>query len=150
MTTVLRHQGDVPDYKYYTQLYPYLVDHLKQQTQYANSLLNIFNPVNDHHCRRVYEQTDWRATIIHEEEDVGFVFFSCSAKLLHIHEFYIIPSYRSRGIGKRVLDELEAMAKQQGLTYTTLCVSNANPRAAAMYQQQGYIPRYTEFVKTLS
>ena len=63
---------------------------------------------------------------------------------LAIYEIYIPAALRGHGIGGKLLDEIEAMAKQQGYSKVRLAARPmgefAQPRLAQWYGNRGYLP----------
>jgi ribosomal protein S18 acetylase RimI-like enzyme len=49
------------------------------------------------------------------------------------------PRSRGRGIGSLLLAEAERMARQRGLPYMSLMVTEDNAPARELYEQQGYL-----------
>lgn len=63
-------------------------------------------------------------------------------KLAHkgfIRAMNVVPAYRRRGIGRRLLEQVFAHARTQpGLRQLTLVVSASNPGALALYESLGF------------
>jgi GNAT superfamily N-acetyltransferase len=66
----------------------------------------------------------------------GFSTFS-ARPLLNLHDLAVIPEYRGRGVGRRLLAAVEEKARSLGCTKVTLEVLEANP-ARALYSAMGY------------
>jgi ribosomal-protein-alanine N-acetyltransferase len=58
----------------------------------------------------------------------------------HVTTFAVLPAYRRRGIGGRLLSELIELAAQLGATVVTLEVRLSNAAARRLYQQFGFRP----------
>jgi ribosomal-protein-alanine N-acetyltransferase len=58
----------------------------------------------------------------------------------HVTTFAVLPAYRRRGIGGRLLSELIELAAQLGATVVTLEVRLSNGAARRLYQQFGFRP----------
>jgi GNAT superfamily N-acetyltransferase len=62
---------------------------------------------------------------------------------LGIYELYIPGNIRGRGIGGRLLDEIETMAKQQGYSKVRLAArpmaGDSQPQLEAWYAKRGYV-----------
>jgi ribosomal-protein-alanine N-acetyltransferase len=58
----------------------------------------------------------------------------------HVTTFAVLPAYRRRGIGGRLLSELIELAAQLGATVVTLEVRLSNAGARRLYQQFGFRP----------
>ncbi len=56
----------------------------------------------------------------------------------HISDLFVVPSYWSRGIGNRLMDEAESLAARHGLIQIGLDVAIDNDRALALYEGRGY------------
>jgi ribosomal protein S18 acetylase RimI-like enzyme len=57
---------------------------------------------------------------------------------LYIDGIAVSPLARSRGIGTRLLGEVAAIAREQGMHWVRLHVIDSNPRARALYERVGY------------
>ncbi len=58
--------------------------------------------------------------------------------LINIHDITIIDAFQGRGIGARMLAELEAIAKSMNCCKLTLEVLDGNHRASALYERLGF------------
>jgi ribosomal-protein-alanine N-acetyltransferase len=58
----------------------------------------------------------------------------------HVTTFAVLPAYRRRGIGGRLLSELIELAADLGATVVTLEVRLSNGGARRLYQQFGFRP----------
>lgn len=67
----------------------------------------------------------------------GFT-FEYGGKDAFIDEFFVKPEYRSQGIGKQVLAEVQKMAKSLGLNALHLQTEKYNTRAKNLYQNLGF------------
>jgi GNAT superfamily N-acetyltransferase len=78
------------------------------------------------------------------EEPVGaavcFIGFSSFAAkpLINIHDFVVLPASRGKGIGRRLLEVVEAKARELGCCKLTLEVMDKNHQAVRMYQAAGF------------
>jgi len=57
--------------------------------------------------------------------------------LLNLHDLAVIPEYRGRGVGRKLLTAVEEKARSLGCTKVTLEVLEANP-ARKLYESMGY------------
>lgn len=67
----------------------------------------------------------------------GFSTFA-ARPLLNIHDFVVLDQHRGQGIGRRVMDEVEAAARRLGCCKLTLEVQENNHRARAVYASIGF------------
>lgn len=67
-----------------------------------------------------------------------------SRDLAEIKRMFVVPSKRRVGLAERVLNELEAWAKELGHTASILETGRNNPAAIQLYLKSGYeeIPNY--------
>src|SRR5688572_28092239 len=65
-----------------------------------------------------------------------------------IKRMYVAPEARGRGVGRLVLDELEAVARQLGIRRLVLETGPRQPEALALYRRAGFveIPLFGEYV----
>jgi ribosomal protein S18 acetylase RimI-like enzyme len=68
---------------------------------------------------------------------IGFSTFA-ALPLVNIHDLAILPAYRGRGIGRRLLSEVERKARDLGCCKLTLEVQENNHRARGVYQSSGF------------
>ena len=55
-----------------------------------------------------------------------------------IHRLCVHPKYQHRGLGKEILDHIEADLRRQGVQAIRLDAFSRNPYALALYRDQGY------------
>lgn len=68
-----------------------------------------------------------------------------------IDEIYVVPAVRSQGVGRKMLELIEILAKKQGHVALTLVAMNKNPRAHIFYENAGFEAiEATSFDKLLS
>jgi GNAT superfamily N-acetyltransferase len=66
-------------------------------------------------------------------------FSSFAAKpIINIHDFVVLPASRGKGIGRRLLEAVEAKARELGCCKLTLEVMDKNHQAIRMYQASGF------------
>ncbi|NNC64790.1 MAG: GNAT family N-acetyltransferase [Gammaproteobacteria bacterium] len=58
--------------------------------------------------------------------------------LLNVHDLAVIPGYRGRGIGRALLKEVEARARDCGCCKLTLEVQDDNLTARGLYENFGF------------
>lgn len=83
---------------------------------------------------------------------VGAVFCADKGDALYLHRLAVSPEFRQRGIGKALVDWVEAAARQAGKGRVTLSVRVALPENRSYYEKLGYHitdfdfhARYTHF-----
>jgi ribosomal-protein-alanine N-acetyltransferase len=64
--------------------------------------------------------------------------------IAYIQTLEVAPEHRRRGIGKRLLRQLEISARNAGAEAVWLHVAEQNPSAIRLYQAQGYFPQGRE------
>lgn len=67
----------------------------------------------------------------------GFSTFACRP-LLNIHDLVVLPAYRGRGLSKKLLGQVEAIARQLDCCKLTLEVLEGNTLAQAAYRGCGF------------
>jgi GNAT superfamily N-acetyltransferase len=68
---------------------------------------------------------------------VGFSTFA-ARPLINIHDFVVVPTFRGKGIGRRLLEAVEAKARELGCCKLTLEVMDKNHQAVRMYLAAGF------------
>ena len=68
----------------------------------------------------------------------GFSSFYCKS-LLNIHDFAVAAAYRGRGVGKQLMQAVEACARDLDCCKITLEVLEGNGVARALYKSCGFI-----------
>jgi GNAT superfamily N-acetyltransferase len=58
-----------------------------------------------------------------------------------VKRMYVVPEARGRGLGRRLLEELEAQARRLGYTRTVLETGDRQEAALALYLRAGYVRR---------
>jgi len=67
----------------------------------------------------------------------GFSTFRCR-KLLNIHDIAVLPEFRGLGLSQRLLEAVEAVARERGCCKLTLEVLEGNEAAKASYEKFGF------------
>ncbi len=67
----------------------------------------------------------------------GFSTFN-ARPLLNIHDLAVHPGYQQRGVGRRLLDEVERRAQERGCCRVTLEVLEKNDVARRLYRSLGF------------
>jgi ribosomal-protein-alanine N-acetyltransferase len=68
----------------------------------------------------------------------GFAIMNFGAERAHLGLLAVTPAYRRRGIGRRLLEWLEASAQTAGIAVVTLELRAGNDAARAFYHRLGY------------
>ncbi len=71
-----------------------------------------------------------------------------AAPVLNVHDLAVVEDHRGQGIGGRLLEATEAMAREMGCTRVTLEVLPDNP-ARKLYERQGFLKKSDVMVKSL-
>lgn len=67
----------------------------------------------------------------------GFSTFA-ARPLLNVHDLAVLPEYRGQGVGRLLLEQVEARGRELGCFKLTLEVRADNLRAQRLYQQYGF------------
>jgi len=67
----------------------------------------------------------------------GFSTFA-ARPLLNIHDIAVLPGYRGKGVGRKLLESVEQKARQMGCCKLTLEVVEKNQRARTVYESFGF------------
>jgi len=69
------------------------------------------------------------------------------AERAELKRMYVVPAARGRGLGRRVLVELEGAARRLGYAAVVLETGDRQPEALALYESSGYerIPCYPPY-----
>ncbi len=67
----------------------------------------------------------------------GYSTFKASP-LVNIHDVVVLPGFRGRGLARRLLERVEAIAKQRGCCKLTLEVLSSNVVAQGLYERIGF------------
>lgn len=77
-------------------------------------------------------------------EAIGYGVLGCGFSLEHrgrdafVDELYVRPGWRSRGVGGRILDAMEATCRKQGISALHLEVDHDNARGKRLYRRRGF------------
>jgi ribosomal protein S18 acetylase RimI-like enzyme len=78
-----------------------------------------------------------RYVIRHDGERAGRLYLHITDTMVHAIDMTLLPEFRSRGIGSRVVGDLLAIAAENGQS-VTLRVARRNTRANALYNSLGF------------
>jgi ribosomal protein S18 acetylase RimI-like enzyme len=67
----------------------------------------------------------------------GFSTFACKP-LVNIHDVVVAPQFRGQGIARRLLAEIEVVAREKGCCKMTLEVLSGNKPALGLYRSLGF------------
>lgn len=87
----------------------------------------------------------WGAFLVlleHGEPVAGGAFKRFDERTAELKRVWTHPDHRGRGLGRRVVAELEAAASHRGYTAVTLTTGPRQPEAIALYLASGYTPRF--------
>jgi ribosomal protein S18 acetylase RimI-like enzyme len=68
---------------------------------------------------------------------LGFSTFACKP-LVNVHDLAVLPSYRGRRVGERLLAQVEVLARSHGACKMTLEVLSGNVSAMRLYARYGF------------
>jgi ribosomal protein S18 acetylase RimI-like enzyme len=69
----------------------------------------------------------------------GFSTFACKP-LVNVHDLAVLASHRGQGVGVRMLELVEFIARERGACKLTLEVLSGNANAMRLYQRVGFAP----------
>ena len=72
-----------------------------------------------------------------------------SGKYLEIDNFVTHPDYRSKGIGKLLIEEIERIARKEKCKVIMLDAYTVNTEAHRFYFREGFVVKGFHFIKTL-
>ena len=69
---------------------------------------------------------------------IGFIQYSIIYDRAELDYIYVDDKFRSSGIGSKLMNEVELLAKQKGINKIKLITTNDNLQALKFYQKRGY------------
>jgi ribosomal protein S18 acetylase RimI-like enzyme len=88
------------------------------------------------------EQANWDHAVVAEDNErlVGFAAAQYAAwnRRAILWHLYVAPNHRGRGVGTRLLDSVEAFAREQGARCLWLETQNVNVPALRFYLRSGF------------
>jgi ribosomal-protein-alanine N-acetyltransferase len=78
-----------------------------------------------------------------EGKVIGYILGSCIDVELHITNIAVAEDFQRQGLGRRLLGELESVARQRSCGFAYLEVRTTNTAAISMYRNAGYDILYT-------
>ncbi len=124
----------------------------------ANLLYEAFVPFKDAYTPGAFEYTTANASIVRgrftegpiwlamdESEAIGTVSGLAEPDRFYIRSMAVKPTAQGRGVGQRLLNELEEYAKKQGFKKLYLYTTFVLPAARPLYEKNGFrVIRETE------
>ncbi|MES2777958.1 MAG: GNAT family N-acetyltransferase [Bacteroidota bacterium] len=82
-----------------------------------------------------------------DEQPIGCGAFRVDGDTVEIKRMYVSPTIRGKGLGHRILSELETWARETGHKEAILETGKNQPEAIRLYQKAGYgiIPNYEPY-----
>lgn len=86
-----------------------------------------------------------------DTEKIGFITFHCQNLLHHvglvgeIQEFYIIPVYRGKGVGRKLVNEIMHFAKKNNLKSIEVATNKKRLENIAVYENLGFNLTHNKF-----
>lgn len=77
--------------------------------------------------------------ILVDNVPVGYMSVELLTDSVFLNKFYMTKSERGKGYGRRMIDYLEALAKEKGLHNISLTVNRYNTGSIAMYEKVGFV-----------
>ncbi len=69
--------------------------------------------------------------------------------MAYIEVLAVAPAARGKGVARRLLDAVEAWAREEAYDRVALSVWLQNQRARGLYEHLGYVPETVQYLKTL-
>ena len=83
-------------------------------------------------------------------KSVGIAVVPNDKKYLEVDNLFVLPQYRSNGIGSALLDHLLTQAKQKGITYVTVYSATKNIHSILrFYESHGFQSWYLQMFQKL-
>lgn len=76
--------------------------------------------------------------IEHGGEDVAYLGLQHKDSILHISKFYVLPTFRSAGIGTHAMELVKKRAKELEVSKMELLVNRRNSRGIKFYERHGF------------
>lgn len=105
---------------------------------------------------KLLHQKDWGQLFTFDEEgqEAGYLMlaygysFEFGGRIGFIDELYIKPSFRGKGVGKTVLQQLKSQMENLGLASLRLEVEQYNKHAIGLYESEGFEVHQTRHLMT--
>lgn len=76
---------------------------------------------------------------ISDKDNSGYLLARCAADECELYRIAVLPEYRRKGCGSRLIDELKAECLSRGITKIFLEVRSDNLSAIRLYESKGFI-----------
>jgi putative acetyltransferase len=109
-----------------------------------DSYLNSLYPAENNHLLSVEALQQPNVTFLIARingKPVGCGAFVNHGKYAEIKRMFVSPDLRGKGIGRRIMDELETHARLDGLPISRLETGVSQPAALKLYEHCGYLRR---------
>ncbi|QVK17670.1 GNAT family N-acetyltransferase [Mycoplasmatota bacterium] len=115
----------------------------KDDIQIANDVSKIFHCLESDEKKIIqFLSNDKNHLIIYYVEDkiAGFVLgyelqrFDGKNNMMYMHEIEVLPDYRKKGIGKKLMDSLKEICKNRNVFRIFLITEKSNLPAVALYE----------------
>lgn len=112
-----------------------------------NDYRNLLNEMLPHNYKQI--------VMLENDKPVGLSGYWISYRLwcgkyIDVDNVIVHPEYRSKGIGKTMMDYLSELGKNEGCNISVLDVYVDNFKAQKFYYREGYIARGYHFLKPLN
>jgi methionine aminopeptidase type I len=93
-----------------------------------------------------------RTLVLEQSDDAvaGFVTYRMQERSVYVQTLIISPEYQRCGLGQLLMQEVEALARERGITVVDLWVQVNNGGAIAFYSKLGFAPSGTPYFNTLA
>lgn len=117
-------------------------DPLSKARKQLNNLLTKGIETSNHHLFNIYKD-DWL---------IGFVWIKVEKekKSAFLYEIFIFEEYRGKGLGTKVMKNVEEWLEQEGIYYFKLHVFGRNEGARKLYEELGFEIAGINMLKTIN
>lgn len=118
-----------------------LTDEFRALIAELNTALIELTPAEHCYHLTVEQMADPSTTVFVAREDGAAI--GCGALKRHgsigeVKRMYTRPSHQGRGVGRRVVEEIEKLARTEGLTQLVLETGDKHPAAYRVYERAGF------------